>query len=113
MAFRLCQAFAARFGELGVDENRVARQNGFAEFHFVRAHEIADATGGFRQFEEQNARYLRHRLHLHHARHHRMTGEMTLKERFIDCDRFYPDTLSFSFEADDAINHEEWETMRQ
>src|SRR5436190_23626471 len=45
MAFRFCQAFAARFGELRVDEDGVTRQNGFAKFHFIRAHKVADAAG--------------------------------------------------------------------
>src|SRR5947208_3037813 len=112
MTFRFCQAFAARFGELGVDEDGVARQNRFAKFHFVRTHEIADAAGGFRQFKEQNARYLRHRLHLHHARHHGMAWEMSLKERLVNRDRFDANAFGFGFETENAIDHEKRETMR-
>ena len=51
MAFRFRQSFAARFGELRVDEDGVARQNRFSKFYFIGAHEIANAAGGFGQFE--------------------------------------------------------------
>src|SRR5439155_8520277 len=42
-----------------------------------------------------------------------MTGEMSLEERLINRDRFDADTFGFRFEADNAIDHEKWETMRQ
>src|SRR5262249_62141210 len=38
---------------------------------------------------------------------------MSLKKGFVDRDRFHADTFGFGFEADNAIDHEKWETMRQ
>src|SRR5262249_44866321 len=84
MAFRFCQTFAARLDKLGVDENGVSRQNGFAKFHLVCAHEVADAAAGLRQFEQQDAGHLCHRLDLHDARHNGMTGEMSLEKWLVD-----------------------------
>ena len=112
MTFRFRQSFTARFGELGVDEDRVTGQNRFAKFHFIRAHEIADTAGGFRQFKQQNAGDLRHRFYLHYAWHHRMTGEMPLKERLVNRDSFHADTFGFRFETDNAIDHKKWKTVR-
>src|ERR671919_340262 len=51
MAFRFCKTFAARLGQLGMNENCIARENRFAKFYAIRAHEIADAAGRFCQFE--------------------------------------------------------------
>src|ERR1700745_3299321 len=96
-----------------MDKDRVSRQNRFAKFHAVSAHEIADATGSFCQFEQQDAGHLRHGFDLHHAWHHRMAGEMSLKERLVDPYCFDPDAFGFSFKADDAIHHQKRETMRQ
>src|SRR5882724_1388605 len=112
MTFRFRQSFTARFGELRVYEDRVTRQHWFAKFYFVRAHEIADTARGFRQFKQQNARDLGHRFYLHYAWHHRMTGEMSLKERLVNRDRFHADTFGFRFETDNAIDHEKWKTVR-
>ena len=52
VALRFRHAIAARSRELGVNENRVAWKNRLAKFHLVRAHEIADTTRSFRQFEQ-------------------------------------------------------------
>src|SRR5206468_11145863 len=54
-----------------------------------------------------------HCFDLHHARHDRVTREMSLKKRLVNRDRFDADTFGFSFEADNAIHHKKWETMRQ
>jgi len=113
MAFGFCEAFAARFGELGVNEDGVSGHHRFAKFHAVGAHEIPDAAGAFCQFEQQNTGHLCHGFHLHHAGHHRMAGEMSLKERLVNRHGFDADTFGFRFEADNAIDHEKRETMRQ
>src|SRR3954468_16473103 len=113
MALRFCQAFAAGFCDLSVDEHGIARQNRFAKFHFICAHKITDAARGFRQFEQQNAGDLCHRFDLHDAWHYGMTGEMSLEKRFVDGDGFHTDAFGFCIETEDAVDHEEWETMRQ
>ena len=62
VAFRFRHAIATRSGQLGVNENRVARKNRFAKFHLVRTHEIADTTRSLRQFEQKNTSHLVHRF---------------------------------------------------
>ena len=42
-----------------------------------------------------------------------MTGEMSLKERLVNGDRFDTDTFGFSFEADNPIHHEKRKPVRQ
>src|SRR6266542_52896 len=113
MAFGLGKSFAARIGQLGMNEDGVARENRFTKFHSICAHEIADATGIFCQFESQDAGHLCHRFDLHYTRHHRVTGKMSLKERLVNRDRFDPDTFGFALETDDPVDHQKRETMRQ
>ena len=78
-ALRLGDAVAARLGQLGVNEERVAGKNRFAKFYVVRAHEITDPAGALASAHHQHARHLRHRFHLQHAGHDRMAGEMALE----------------------------------
>src|SRR6266404_9786684 len=52
MTFLFRQAIAARFRQLRVNEDRIARENRFAKLHPVRAHEVTDATRSLRQFEQ-------------------------------------------------------------
>src|SRR5712675_78355 len=113
MAFRFRQSFATRFCELGVDKNRVTGQDWFPKFYAVRAHKIADAAGGFCQSKQQDAGYLRHGFDLHHARHHRMTWKMSLKERLVDRDCFDPDAFGLRFETENPIDHQKRESVRQ
>ena len=112
MALGFCQAFPAGFCELGMDKHGIAGQNRFSKFHLISTHKITDAAGGLRQFEQQDARDLRHCFDLHHAGHHGMTREMPLEKWFIDCDSFHAHTFCLGFEADNAIDHQEGKTVR-
>src|SRR2546425_334789 len=58
MTFCFRQSLAARFGQLSVNEDRVARHNRFAKLHVVGAHEITDPVARFRELEQQHAREL-------------------------------------------------------
>src|SRR6266516_7332811 len=51
ITFGFCHAFAARSGELGMNEHGVPRKHRFAKLYAVRAHEIPDAARRFRPFE--------------------------------------------------------------
>ena len=84
MTFRFGQTLPAMLGQFGVDEHGVARENWFPKLHIVRAHEITDPAGCLGQFEQQQAGHLRHRFHLHHAGHHRMTRKMPRKKWLVD-----------------------------
>src|SRR5438309_10264833 len=52
VTFRFCHAFAARSGELSMNEHRAPRKHWFAKLYAVRAHEIPDAARRFCQFEQ-------------------------------------------------------------
>src|SRR5438046_3181954 len=50
MTHRLGQTRAARFGQLRLNDQRVAGENRLAKFHAIRAHKITDATRLLREF---------------------------------------------------------------
>src|SRR4030095_3936657 len=113
VALRFRHAIATRSRQLGVNKNRVAWKNRFAKFHLVRAHEIAGTTRSLRQFEQKNTGYLRHGFYLHYSRHDWMTGEMPLKKRLVNRDRFYGRNFVFALEADDPVNHQKRVAVRK
>src|SRR5206468_12084873 len=75
--------------------------------------ELRISVCGNRQFIAKDAGVLGHCVDLRQVGHHRVTGEMSLKECLVNGDGFHADAFGFGFEANNAIDHEKWETMRQ
>src|ERR1051325_443110 len=113
VAFSFGKTIAARFGQLGVNEDRFAGEHWFSKFYAVGAHKVTDPARSFCEFEEQDARSLRHRFNQHHARHDRMPGEMSLEKGLVNRYRFGSDDLRIAVELDHPVDHQERITMRQ
>src|SRR4029077_12456442 len=114
MTLRFSEPFAARLRQLGVNEYGIARHYRFTKLYVIRAHEIADAATRLCELEQQQARDLRHRFHLHHSRHHRMTRKMSLEKRLVDRHRFHADALRSAFvETYNSVDHQKRIPMRQ
>ena len=90
-----------------MDEEGVTRENGFAEFHFVRTHEVTNFSGVLGVKHHEDAGDLGHGFDLQHAGHDGVVGEVALEEGFVDGDRFDAGALGVALEGDDAVDHEE------
>ena len=91
----------------------VARHCGLAEFGFVDGEEIHGAAFAETHLTQaQHARGLRHAFDQEHARHHRITGKMPGKLRFVDGDVLDADAVLLAADIDDAIDHEKRVAMR-
>lgn len=98
---------------VAVNEEGVSREDRFAEFQFVRAHEVTDFSGVFRLPHHDDAGHLGHGFDLKDAWHDGMAGEMALKIRLVDGDGFDPDGADIDDKFDNSIHHEEWITVRE
>ncbi len=95
---------AAEGEDLGVDEERVARNHGLAEFNFIGAEEVADFSRVVRHAHDEDGGGLGHGLELEDAGHDGVSGEVSLEEVLVHGEIFDGGALHLGGEAGDAIN---------
>src|SRR5579884_2494877 len=76
-ALRLAD-LAAKFGQFDIDHEHVTWTDRLSPFHAFSGDEISQLPEHLRLSQRENARSLRDRLQLQHARHDRMVRKMSL-----------------------------------